>query len=1061
MRGKSSRRKRRRILVLAGVAGCVIVLVTGLVWFNLSPGQLNARVVAVLEKVLQPGAQFKVGKVAFSFGKGLSIENVEVCEPPRNGGAECIEIERLDVKPSLLSLLTGKVGINSVTVEGARLVCDWTPERGWNFASVFDFERKESSELPGRIDFQRCFVDVRPGCLEKLWGVRPEGLPGEFLRGTFAGCVTAKGDRVRFYGSLKHELLNDVTIDGSWTRNEKRVELFLKADKVPVGKDLIALLPGKLREKATTYGLSCHASVSLAAFKKGTEKPEVRIEGSIRNGQVKLPLLPQYARRVRLDFVLAGGKLSLRDLEARIGGGELKGWGEIGFEKGGKVGEWAFKAGIDRFTVDESLKKSLPPEFGRFWQEVDLVGEVAASVELKGRGKRVVEKKGTVVLQGVDAAWREIPYPGHGLTGTLVFDDKEIRTESPITGSHGKTAITITGRCGLRKRGEVNFRLFFSELTMNSTLRSYLPPRIKAIWDDFQFSGKAALVVDLRRKAGEKRLDHTTTVMAKGAGITYRLFPYPIDSITGKVVFHRDTVKLEKLAGRHGSSRIACPYGVWRKEGKGSVFNFHFTGKNLAVDEELKKALGPGQRKVIDEFGFRGRVSAEVHIAREKPEGESQLEVAAEVEDAQVRHFSVPYPLKLVKGKLKITRHSIRLENVEAVGADMKLVCREGVISDEGKERRYDLDLAARNLRISEELLRALPEDVRRFLSNLQVKGVFNVPQLSILYSHEIDNPGLFSLTYNADIETDDTSMNLGMKFRHIKGRAGIMGKAAHDYVHKATGQFHLERLRFHRIKLTNVVLKCVLGRRHPILDDLANGRAGPKAPPLRTKAFLKRYPNDTVCRDSFQVWLETGNAYQGRVRGFLAVDIGKKKDLIGQVFVKDVDLKEASKDIFRDGEATGQAAAIAFFEGKMADLKTLKGDGQARLREANMVKLPLFVSMFNLLKLKPVEASYFHNVFVKFVFDNGRFKAPTGDSIVMESELMTLRGGGTVDFDLNLDLYLSLPSFGLPSIPVVSSLLRGLIDNIVVLHVTGTVDDPSVGVVPIRNIISIFKSGD
>jgi hypothetical protein len=75
-----------------------------------------------------------------------------------------------------------------------------------------------------------------------------------------------------------------------------------------------------------------------------------------------------------------------------------------------------------------------------------------------------------------------------------------------------------------------------------------------------------------------------------------------------------------------------------------------------------------------------------------------------------------------------------------------------------------------------------------------------------------------------------------------------------------------------------------------------------------------------------------------------------------------------------------------------------------------------------------------------------------------MESEFMTLTGGGYLDFDLVMDLYLSLPSFGLPSIPVVSDVLRLLVDNIVVIHVQGPFDKPEVSVVPMQDILSLFQ---
>ena len=193
---------------------------------------------------------------------------------------------------------------------------------------------------------------------------------------------------------------------------------------------------------------------------------------------------------------------------------------------------------------------------------------------------------------------------------------------------------------------------------------------------------------------------------------------------------------------------------------------------------------------------------------------------------------------------------------------------------------------------------------------------------------------------------------------------------------------------------------------------------------------------------------------------GFAAVDVGEKKDVVGQVFVEDVDLKLASSDLFRKGQASGKASTSSLFRGDIRDIKSFKGDGWARMEDANLVKLPIFISMFkDVLKLQRIQETYFHKVEIQpFTIRNGRFRTPSWDSIVMDSDVMTLRGGGSIDFDLNLDLYMSLPSF-LPAIPLVSDIWRRLIDNLVGFHVTGSVDDPKIGYIPIRDIISLFSS--
>jgi len=167
-----------------------------------------------------------------------------------------------------------------------------------------------------------------------------------------------------------------------------------------------------------------------------------------------------------------------------------------------------------------------------------------------------------------------------------------------------------------------------------------------------------------------------------------------------------------------------------------------------------------------------------------------------------------------------------------------------------------------------------------------------------------------------------------------------------------------------------------------------------------------------------------------------------------------------ASQDIFRTGEAAGTAAVHAFFQGMLPDVATFTGQGRGQIREANLVKLPLFISMFrDVLSVQRIKDTYFHLVDARFGIGKGKFTALSGDAIAMESDVMTLRGFGSVDFDLNCDLFLSLPSFGLPQIPLISPFLRRIIDNIAAFHVTGPLDEPQISYVLMRDLQMLFRS--
>ncbi len=405
-------------------------------------------------------------------------------------------------------------------------------------------------------------------------------------------------------------------------------------------------------------------------------------------------------------------------------------------------------------VVSDSLRRKLPPSLRHDAQTMTLTGGVL-DLELnrllyQPTGPPEGRLRCNMVARLREGVWDcpLLPFPVNNLSAVVTVEDRVI-TIKHARGSNGNTNLSASGIIVLEgnKKGFMDLRVDLDDLELDDDrLRRKTPAQFVDLWDLFKPQGRINVGVHVTRPRADAPVDWTARVRCRDVAAVYRLFPYPLDHLTGDLIFEKNTVSvnLNSLSGRPLQLRGT----IWNP-GPLAVVKLAIAAESLPVDDAIKKAMPPNVRKVVDEFKASGLVTVNANLYREpmtgadaRPEGKILFNANIDMKErCEITWDRLPYPVRNLKGRLEIRPDKWTFKNVkgrngqaeiEASGNVEKLpfydVARRLRKGPRGEEPlKIDVALRAQKLPFSAELQAALPEEWRKTWPTLNPSGACDV----------------------------------------------------------------------------------------------------------------------------------------------------------------------------------------------------------------------------------------------------------------------------------------------------------------------------------------------
>jgi len=795
---------------------------------------------------------------------------------------------------------------------------------------------------------------------------------------------------------------------------------------------------------------SLDESVLIGFYRPGW----IKINGAISSAHFPLFEIPWSIRafNAELDYDRSRDyslKLEIKDLLSKdVSAGGAFGSGRLSF--------------LERFGLYNALQK--------FLNRYRPVGKIDLNVEASGNLGRPHEStlQGKVYCKDISICDRKFPYRIEQLAGEIGLTEKSAVLNN-LCGSHGNVKLFFNGWS--RDFGpdwKYQIRITSDNMVLDDDLYDALSEKKQRFWSAFSPSGIAAIDYRVSRKSQTDK-KKILTVGLLDVDATYRHFPYPLESLTGRLLFDPDNITISNLCSQLNGRKITLNGRVTACSTDRPICDISVKAEDVPLDSILASALSDRQRHFYNQLDMTGSADADIKIFTPEQESDPTTFIA----DVSFKKTSLRVPElqeRSETGTLEINKSPLLISDISASAVftpglirieDFAGLYGQGPVSltgriwtaDEARHPRYCLFLNTEQIEINDDLISVLPASLEKIVSELQPRGKINLA--ANLNRAGTDDCPDYKMTVDCLGDSIDFEQ-FAYPIKEITGSLTITKKGIvlEDITATVVDDVRMEP------KASGVKIN---GRVALVDDDFDNGRLQPSSADItltaetltvKEKAFssLKADVYYDPIRQSWVTENFLADSYGGKVTGSLQLKQSADRPLeyLLQIGFNNIDLEQflsdtKHKQTNQNGYTSGRMDGSLSIAGLLAENLPRIGRCRFQIVDIQVGKLSPLAKILNVLKLTEPKDFAFDRMFVDSYINHDKLFFEQFD---LSGESVAFNGTGwlnlkTEDVDLTLTARGRRLATAEPS--VLQSLTESLGGAVVRMDVTGNVYDPQV----------------
>jgi hypothetical protein len=828
-------------------------------------------------------------------------------------------------------------------------------------------------------------------------------------------------------GYLAADQLQRVELKGKLDRRASHWSLAGTIDGLEVSPELRLALPSEIAARLQVLGtLRCETKLDFRVSHQPTRVPALAFaaHAEVDRGRIDDGRLPFSLSDLQARLDLNNDGFELTNLRARNGPATL----EVRRCRGGfsATSPMYLEVVGKRIALDHNLVRVLPEPVRKQWYKYLPEGEIDIdSLRLVFDGVKWTPDV-TINCLNVSFLCDKFPYRLDRATGRLKFNDQKLTAE--LTAYSGARPIRLNAdiaRPGPNFTGWIEAR--GDNIPLDEKLLAALNDINRPVLRSLNPQGTFNFFMrSWRDDPTRMEMHQHLRVSVNRCAINYEHFPYPLGNICGTLemtdgqwtVGKSESGGLE-LQGTNDTGFVTCN-GSFGPGPQGKQLHLVFTGDNVPLEEELRDALPPNMGRLWNSLKPRGAADLNVELTYDCTPRRMNLKLRArprpEVSSIEPVHF--PYRLEKFRGTIHYEDGKTRLENVTAVHG-LTSVSTEGTcdIEPDGAFRLNLVNLAIDRLKTDHELIAALPEGLRRMVTELKPTGLLNLHG-NVEFSKSGAPDALLKSKWEGALVAHQAALDAGFKLENVFGRVTLAGNYdGHQF--QSRGQLDLDAATYKNFQFTEI--------KGPLWVD--------------NHSILLGVAADTQARNPKPGHL-TAKIFGGQVQADCQVALGAAPQYDLRATLTDADLAQFAKEnVSGRQRLNGKVVASVSLSGSPRDRDTLKGGGSIRLRDADIYELPIMVSLLKILSGRVPDSTAFTKSNVDFHIQGEHVLL---DHITLSGDAVSLYGQGQMNFERQIDLtFHSLGGNDDYRPPLLRKVMGGASQQIMQIHVEGTLDHP------------------
>lgn len=1000
-----------------GIAAAIVAVLVGFWYFR---DTLDEEIRSKVETMLAeryPQLEVRVQSAHRIDGEGIVIRGLSFSERDASGPvSEIAHFEEvlLACRAELQDLISGDIDVRRVTVRRPTLRATRRRDGSWSIEKLFAESGEPSAVRPMSIENATIVVFDPLKYPSSTFTLREVNLLISPQPPTDDGAETWN----RIEGSLSGELLGRVELTGAFESNLRRWRIGGRVGGLVVSPELAKSLPAPVSEwLQPLQSVRGNAAISFRVDHDATrDKPYwFDVETQVRRGRIDDRRLPYPLADVNGLVRLTHDGIEIDHLTARSGRTQfwLRGR-QIGY---GEAPPRSLNLQAQRLVLDQHLADVMPLLWQQAWNKFLPAGEINATMALEFDGK---QWKPDLKVECTDVAFTyyKFPYRLENGRGTVTFKDNVVKSQL-VAYSQGRPVQIDTEAVNPGPNGTGRFVAQAAALPIDNRLLQALPPKTRAVIESFAPQGTVGGYLISQRDSPNAAWQKHYVVDLQDVSVQYKPFPYPIQGIRGRLKGVNTTWVFENLIGVNDSA-IIRGQGRLDPTSNGPEVTMHLTAESIPLDDELRNAMPAHLRNVWRQIKPNGVVDLTTQIRYLPAVRQLNLVVDADLSKngIVIEPEFFPYRMENLRGRMVFRDGRADFEKLTATHGRSQFAA-DGVCEFR-KDGSWSLqlsDIAVDRLRVDRELLSAIPAGLRNRLTALNFSGPVNLTgDLNLSQSDGPQTP--VKSSWDMRFNTLQGRMESAIVVDQISGGVHLVG-GFDGRQSVSRGWLDVDSLVYKDFQITDLQGPLFLSDNEMLMGAYAEpGRPG--QPPRRITAQL----------------------YGGAVVADCRVALAEIPHFEVNAQVVDADMKRLSTEaLSTERDLKGKVIADVRLQGNTRGAHTFKGGGTVQVSDGDVGQLPLVLSLFKILTVKPPNSKAFSRSDIKFQIKGNHIQF---DHINFYGDAISLLGKGEMDLDKNIRMiFHPIVGNGQRNIPLVKPVLGLAGKQLVWIYVYGTFDNP------------------